>query len=565
MRKIAPTPAPVQHERDPIEDHPICRGAFAALVFSGPRAVLGEVPGEMTADTAFKFALIDGRLSDETDFARSPGMPLPMWDAQRIEPTDGVCFVLSDRAHPAVAVLESQGAEEGRHFVIIGELAMKRRVDVLDQRLAALLKRIDEDGKVLILGYGDQGARIALRLRCAFGLDAGRLLIVDHGSPSAERAARDGLTVIAAEDAPAEAAAVIYSPLMRHERLYRLYESAQAAGRPWLDNSAGAAGDVPPHFTAIGDVSLDEAALGAIAVDGWTLRPRSHGLPIEAIIVRHDLRRLRGRDVPHLHAGQRAPLHTPGSRIDLSRMRDDDDLDEATFIEARHAWVSLRDTPVAPVFAAREFCRSIWPEATERIFPAQDPSCMGATALERLLARHIWRAEIAQASQTSAQQVLLGIAAAHYARREAIIEIGSALGGSALLMAAATEPEAGLVYSIDPATADRDVMRFAFQREGLIDRLEQMVMTSEEAIGRLGHLTGRAGLVFIDGLHTEAATRHDFNHYAVLVRPGGALLVHDVTPARFSVFRVVLEHILPDERFMPRCLVDGLAVFERRP
>ena len=121
------------------------------------------------------------------------------------------------------------------------------------------------------------------------------------------------------------------------------------------------------------------------------------------------------------------------------------------------------------------------------------------------------------------------------------------------------------MYSIDPATADRDVMRFTFQREGLIDRLEQMVMTSEEAIGRLGHLTGRAGLVFIDGLHTEAAALADFRNYAPLIRGGGALLVHDVTPARLSVFRVVLEHILPDQRFIMRCLVDGLAVFERRP
>lgn len=565
MMKLAQTLPPVRQWDGPIEDHPICRGAFAALVFSGSRAVLGELPGEMTADTAFKFALADGRLPAEADFARAPGMPLPMWDIRGLEPTDGVCFVLSDRAHPAVAVLESQGAEEGRHFVIIDESAMKRRVDRLDQWLAELMERIDESAKVLILGYGDQGARIALRLRSAFGLDAGRLLIVDHGSASAERAARDGLTVIAAGDAPAGAAAVVYSPLMRYERLYRLYEGAQAAGRPRLDNSAGAAGNERPHCTAIGDVSLDEAALGAIAVDGWMLRPRPHGLPIEAIIVRHDARRLRGREVPHLHAGQRAPLHTPDSCIDLSRMRGDDDLAEATFIEARHAWVSLRDTPALAVFAAREFCHAIWPEATGRIFPALNPGRLGATALERLLARHVHRAEIARASQTSAQQVLLGIAAAQYAAGDPIIEIGSALGGSALLMAAATEKERSELRSIDPATADRDVMRFAFQREGLIDRLEQMVMTSEEAISRLGHLTGRAGLVFIDGLHTEAAALADLSNYAPLIRGGGALLVHDVTPARFSVFRVVLEHILPDERFMMRCLVDGLAVFERRP
>ena len=565
MMKLAQTLPPVRQWDGPIEDHPICRGAFAALVFSGPQAVLGEMPGEMTADALFKFALIDPRQPAEADFARSAGMPLPSWPQHRIEPTDGVCFVLSDRDHPAVAALGERGAEEGRDFVIVNELAARTRAAVLDERLADLVEQIGEDDSVLILGYGDQGVQIAGRLRNAFGFGPGRILIVDHGLHSAERAARNGLTVIESDDVPESVAAVIYTPLMRYEKLYRIFETARLAGCASLDNSAQGSARNRAHFQTIGAISLDEVALGALAVEGWRLRPRDHGLPIEAFIVRHDLRRLRDRDVPHLHAGQRAPLHTPDSCIDLSRMRPDDDLDETTFIEARHAWVSLRDTPALAVFAAREFCRAIWPEATERIFPAPNPSCLGTTALEHLLARHIWRAEIAQASQTSAQQVLLGIAAAAYAQRDPIIEIGSALGGSALLMAAATEPEAGKVYSIDPATADRDVMRFAFQRECLIDRLEEMVMTSDEAIGQLGHLRGRAGLVFIDGLHTEAAVLADLSNYTPLIRGGGALLVHDVTPARLSVFRVVLEHILPDERFIMRCLVDGLAVFERRP
>ncbi|MDY7110104.1 MAG: class I SAM-dependent methyltransferase, partial [Planctomycetota bacterium] len=395
--------------------------------------------------------------------------------------------------------------------------------------------------------------------------DAGRLFIVDDGSESAGRAARDGLPVIAPQRIPADIATVIYSPLARYDRLYTLFEEACFGGRVCLDNRASATGDRRPHFIEVGAISLDEVASSAIAVDDRTLRPRAHGLPVEAFIVREDLRRLRDREVRYLHAGQRAPLHTADACIDLSRMRADDDLDPSTFIEARRAWVSLREAPATAVFAAREFCASIWPEATERIFPAPNPRCLGETALERLLARHVHRAELAQASQTSAQQVVLGVAAAQYATGHPIIEIGSALGGSALLMAAATEAEGGPVYSIDPATADRDVMRFAFRRAGFGDRLHQLVMTSDEAIGRLRDLTGRAGLVFIDGLHTEPATLADFRHYAPLVRAGGALLVHDVTPARFGVFRVVLEAILPDARFEIRGLVDGLAVFERRP
>jgi predicted O-methyltransferase YrrM len=564
MTRRAPTSPPVRSWDGPIEEHPICRGVFAALVFSGSREALGELPGEMTADTPFKFALIDPRLPEEIDFARSPGMPLPMWDVSRLAPTDGVCFVFSDRAHPAAAALVGRGAEEGRHFVVVEGLLRTTRDDLLDRRLAELLQRIGPDGRILILGYGDQGARIARRLRSALDLNAGRLVIADHGRDSAERAERDGLTVIPPGQIPADVEAVIYSPLVRYNRLHRLFEQARSAGRPCLDNRAAASGDRRTHFTAVGAVFLDEAAFSAISVDDRTLRACAHGLQIEAFIVREDLRRMRNREVRHLHTGQRAPLPTPDTCVDLSQRRPDDDLDPSTFIEPRRAWVSLRDTSSSSVFAAREFCRSIWPEATERAFPALNVACLGDTALERLLARHVHRAEIAQASQTSIQQVVLGIAAAHYATGHPIIELGSALGGSALLMAAATEAEGTAVCSIDPATADRDVMRFAFQREGFADRLHQHVMTSDEAIAHLQDLAGRAGLVFIDALHDEAAARADFRNYAPLVRTGGALLMHDVTPARFSVFRVVLEHILPDERFDIRCLVDGLAVFERR-
>src|SRR5438034_9415639 len=58
--------------------HPVCRGDFAAVVFSGRSADLGELPGEPTAHALYKFALIDPRLDRSEDFARSPVMPLPL-------------------------------------------------------------------------------------------------------------------------------------------------------------------------------------------------------------------------------------------------------------------------------------------------------------------------------------------------------------------------------------------------------------------------------------------------------------------------------------------------------
>ena len=98
--------------RGAVENHPVCRGHFAALVFSGDADVLGELPGEMTARSALKFALPDPRLSAPADFARTPGMPLATWPQHRVLPTPGVCFVLSDRDHPALASLLAEQAEE---------------------------------------------------------------------------------------------------------------------------------------------------------------------------------------------------------------------------------------------------------------------------------------------------------------------------------------------------------------------------------------------------------------------------------------------------------------------
>ena len=167
------------------------------------------------------------------------------------------------------------------------------------------------------------------------------------------------------------------------------------------------------------------------------------------------------------------------------------------------------------------------------------------------------------ASQTSGQQVTLAAVAAAYAADSPIIEIGSALGGSGAIMAAATDALGPPFYSIDPETATRHIMRWAFQEIDQLARLNQINLTSDDAILQLQHLRSRAGLVFIDGLHTYAATLADFMNYASFVKPGGALLIHDVEPARYSVLRVVIEHVLADPRFTPKCMVDGLLVLER--
>jgi predicted O-methyltransferase YrrM len=99
--------------------------------------------------------------------------------------------------------------------------------------------------------------------------------------------------------------------------------------------------------------------------------------------------------------------------------------------------------------------------------------------------------------------------------------------------------------------------------EGYVARLRQVVKTSDEAIDELTSLRGRAGLVFIDGLHTEAAVGADFANYAPLVRPGGCLAFHDVDARFGGIYRAVGERVVGDARFRPLCMVDTIAVFER--
>jgi predicted O-methyltransferase YrrM len=215
-------------------------------------------------------------------------------------------------------------------------------------------------------------------------------------------------------------------------------------------------------------------------------------------------------------------------------------------------------------FAAREFCLDLWPEATRRVFPSEHVIDLGATAFERMLRAHLDAREIVSTMQTAAQRVVLGIAAAHFATApdRPIIEIGSAFGGSALLMAAATTEASPGIVSIDPDAPTRDIMRFAFERNGHGQRLQQIVKTSDSAIADLRHLTRTCGLVFVDGLHTADAVARDFYAYAPLVAAGGALLFHDVCPALHPVMQAVIEHVLPDRRFKAKCLVDGLLVLE---
>ncbi len=543
--------------------HPVLRGDFPALVFSGDREILGELPSELTASTVFKFALPDVRLPADRDFARTPSMPLPVWPADRILPVAGVCFVVSDRSHPAFRTMLERGGIEHEHITTVDHVLARTDDQMRWAGLRDAMMGVGGNGRVVLLGYGDQGARMAAFLIGCGAVSPGRLAVVDSNAESVRRAQSDGFAVLHEMEIQ-DAAAIIYTPLMRYESLHGVMERAVLGGRVLtFDNSDDATGI--EHFAASGRCMLDAAANRALHVKDAALGLRDHGLPIESVaVVREETRRLGGFELPQITGGHRAVFRAAADVCDLAAVSAADRLSAATFGGLRFAYVSLRDRPDTAIFAARSLCMRLWPEATADVFPARLAADLGRTRLERLIKRHVDGAEIVAASQTSAQQVMLGVLARQYAADSPIVEIGSALGGSGALMAAATERNRPEFFSIDPETATRHIMRFAFEQIEQSDRLHQIVKTSDRAIEELSSLRGKAGLVFIDGLHTEAAATADYINYAPLVRPGGVLLIHDVEPARYGVMRVVLERVLPDGRFVPRCLVDGLLALERK-
>jgi predicted O-methyltransferase YrrM len=160
-------------------------------------------------------------------------------------------------------------------------------------------------------------------------------------------------------------------------------------------------------------------------------------------------------------------------------------------------------------------------------------------------------------------------AAAAYACRGPVAEIGTYCGKSTIYLAAAArqagqlvitvdhhrgseENQAGWEYHdvtlVDPATGLLDTLPH-FRATLAASGLEQHVIA---VVGRSAPVAAlwRAplGMLFIDGGHTDAAAVADYEGWAPRVAPGGALAIHDVFPdpadggqAPYRIFRRALE------------------------
>jgi MMP 1-O-methyltransferase len=163
----------------------------------------------------------------------------------------------------------------------------------------------------------------------------------------------------------------------------------------------------------------------------------------------------------------------------------------------------------------------------------------------------ICAAEAAPGFMPAAEGLALFDAAAGYAARGPVLEIGSYCGKSTIYLAAAAsavgqvvvtvdhhrgseEHQPGWEYHdpdlVDPVTGRLDTLptlRATLAAAGLEEHVVVVVGRSVEVARLWGT---QLGLVFIDGGHTEQAAVSDYEGWAPWVALGGALAIHDVFP-----------------------------------
>src|ERR1700757_1571407 len=160
-------------------------------------------------------------------------------------------------------------------------------------------------------------------------------------------------------------------------------------------------------------------------------------------------------------------------------------------------------------------------------------------------------AEAATGFIPPAEGLALFEAAARYAGRGPVLEVGSYCGKSTIYLAAAARAAGQLVVTVDhhrgseehqpgweyhdpgfvdPGTGRLDTLprlRATLAAAGIEDDVVVVVGRSAK-VARLWRTP--LGMVFIDGGHTDAAAVADYEGWAPWVAPGGVLAIHDVFP-----------------------------------
>jgi len=178
-------------------------------------------------------------------------------------------------------------------------------------------------------------------------------------------------------------------------------------------------------------------------------------------------------------------------------------------------------------------------------------------------------------------------AAAAYAARGPILEIGSYCGKSTIYLAAAARDAGQVIVTVDHHRGSEEHQpgweyhdpRLLDPATGRLDTLPSLRATLAAAgleahvvvvVGRsadVARLWGMPlGLVFIDGGHTEKAAVTDYEGWAPWVAPGGALAIHDVFPDPADGGRppyLIYQRALASGAFTEVRAVGSLRVLER--
>ena len=167
--------------------------------------------------------------------------------------------------------------------------------------------------------------------------------------------------------------------------------------------------------------------------------------------------------------------------------------------------------------------------ALAELFPGAE--WLEVTLLPRLLRRHEW-------AMPESELAVLG-ALCRALQPRSIVEFGTFTGGSTLMMAANTPPQARIItVDLDPSTraAHRDGLGTGiggfevgelFRESAYANKIEQRYANTQEFDAT--SLAGSVDFLFLDGDHTYDFVRSDTDKALRMLRPGGTLLWHDYT------------------------------------
>lgn len=139
-----------------------------------------------------------------------------------------------------------------------------------------------------------------------------------------------------------------------------------------------------------------------------------------------------------------------------------------------------------------------------------------------------------------------------------IVDIGTAAGGSAFIMALASKPSVKVV-TIDPAVNEN----FLSNRKdlGLVKKISFRNKTSNDAVKNWHG--GKIDMLFVDGIHNYEGVMNDIDTWGSFVKKGGTVAIHDIFLYDNTIGKAV-QDLVGAKRLKPIEIVDDKWQDERR-